>query len=428
MIRWLSVLFVLLASAEAFCSTKAYEIVSYKVEVKPDIVSKTVSGSTTLRLRLRSAASVLTLPLNGLIAENVKIGQYEADFRVVDDALIVPVSSEQQTSELSITISYRGRPTRGLIFGPNYVYTAYFTCNWMICDADPAIKTTIAIDVLVPKGYAVVASGEEVARRQENGNIIRHAWRQDFPYSSYLFGFAAGKFNEASVTHGMNWLRLLGVSDDASSLFRKFSDTANMMKFFEKVSGVAFPNRVYTQVLVPGHEAQEVSSFSVLGKEVVDPILKDPKNDWGIAHELAHQWWGNLLTCSTWKDFWLNEGITVFMVAAYKEQRWGRAAYIAELDLARRRYQVAVDNRFDVPLTFDGAYPSVQIKRAIVYSKGALFVEALRNELGDEVFWSGLRAYTQENVGKSVDSRIFQLSMERVARKSLSGLFNHWVY
>jgi len=91
MIRWLSVLFVLLASAEAFCSTKAYEIVSYKVEVKPDIVSKTVSGSTTLRLRLRSAASVLTLPLNGLIAENVKIGQYEADFRVVDDALIVPV-------------------------------------------------------------------------------------------------------------------------------------------------------------------------------------------------------------------------------------------------------------------------------------------------------------------------------------------------
>ena len=231
----------------------------------------------------------------------------------------------------------------------------------------------------------MVASGEPVAKRPESPSLARHVWRQDRPYPSYLFGFAAARFMKATGTARRTKLHYSGIEDGPAALRRKFRDTGRMLAFFEDRSGL-------------------------------------------IAHEVAHQWWGNLLTCATWKDFWLNEGVTTFMVAAYKEERWGKAAYPREMELWRARHQKAIDAGFDLPLTFDGEYPSLGIKRAVVYSKGALFLDALREEIGENAFRSGLRSYTRACTGRSVESRDFQDAMERSAKRSLTGMFERWVY
>ncbi|MFK4980152.1 M1 family aminopeptidase, partial [Klebsiella pneumoniae] len=83
-----------------------------------------------------------------------------------------------------------------------------------------------------------------------------------------------------------------------------------------------------------------------------------------IVHELTHQWWGNLITCETLKDFWLNEGITTFMTAAWKQHRYGRAAYEAELNEARSRFEKARAMGFDKPLAWNGTYPTLGVRRA----------------------------------------------------------------
>ena len=145
-------------------------------------------------------------------------------------------------------------------------------------------------------------------------------------------------------------------------------------------------------------------------------------------HELAHQWWGNLVTCATWRDFWLNEGITTFMTAAWKEHRYGRAAYIAELDVARARLAKASELGFDKPLAWNGQYPSLGTRRAIQYSKGALFMDHLRRELGERAFWSGLRKFTRDHAGGTVTSIDLQRAMERSSRRDLSALFATWVF
>ncbi|MBW3560537.1 MAG: hypothetical protein KY449_12390 [Proteobacteria bacterium] len=106
-----------------------------------------------------------------------------------------------------------------------------------------------------------------------------------------------------------------------------------------------------------------------------------------MAHELAHQWWGNLVTCESWSEFWLNEGVTTYMVAAWKEHRWGRAAYDREMEIARRGRERAAAAGFDKPLSWPGDYPSLRVRRAVQYGKGALFMGALRGQLGDAVFW-----------------------------------------
>lgn len=118
----------------------------------------------------------------------------------------------------------------------------------------------------------------------------------------------------------------------------------------------------------------------------------------------------------------------VFMVAAYKEERWGTYAYQREMDLAHKRFAVAKEAKFDVPLAFDGEYPSLRVKRAITYSKGALFLDALRKKLGDDIFWRGIREYTQRNFGKTVTSHDFHIAMARASGVDLSPLFNEWVY
>lgn len=116
------------------------------------------------------------------------------------------------------------------------------------------------------------------------------------------------------------------------------------------------------------------------------------------------------------------------MTAAYKQVQWGQATYDREMDLAKKRYQRAVDEKFDVPLTFSGTYPSLGIKRAIVYSKGALFLDALRKDVGEKAFWNGLKEYTIQNQLKSVESKDFQKALEKSAGKSLSKIFERWVY
>jgi aminopeptidase N len=135
-----------------------------------------------------------------------------------------------------------------------------------------------------------------------------------------------------------------------------------------------------------------------------------------------------LISCEQWSEFWLNEGITVFMTAAWKQQRWGEAAYQRELDIATRGWQRAKTANFDKPLSWPGDYPSLSLKRAIHYSKGALFMHALRQDLGEEVFWTGFKRYSQNNAGRQVRAADLQAAMEAAAGRSLQPLFEAWVY
>lgn len=248
------------------------------------------------------------------------------------------------------------------------------------------------------------------------------------PYSSYLFGFAAGYFDHWETRAGNNRIFTFGRDIAPTQLAARFGTTPAMVAFFEEKAGVPLPNGGYAQLYVAGSEAQEAAAFSIIGEEEIGPILTDPAEDWAIAHELAHQWWGNLITCASWDEFWLNEGITTFMTAAWKEHAFGRAAYDREMVLARKRVQKAKDKGVDAKLTFTGPYPSLGLKRAIVYSKGALFMDALRSELGDDIFWRAFKAYTQAHVGGAVTSRDFQLAFEAEAGRSLQRLFDQWVY
>jgi aminopeptidase N len=170
-----------------------------------------------------------------------------------------------------------------------------------------------------------------------------------------------------------------------------------------------------------------MSSFTAL-KEVYGKQLLDNEQDlWLGAHEFAHQWWGNMVTCRDWTHFWLNEGFATFMEAAYMEQRFGRKAYDHEIARIRSRYERVRDAGKDRPLVFDNWDRPTTDDRTIVYQKGAYVLHLLRQEIGDDKFWRAIREYTRRHYGTAVTTADLQAAMERASGGSLASFFTKWV-
>ena len=418
-----------LAALVAACPIMAahgFTAAHYELHMRPDFAAKVLHGRAHIKLKADvnvGRAFELTSP--ALEIFGAQLNGRELAVKKTITGWQIPLTEAQATStSLNLTVDYRASANEGLVFGPQHVYTAFHTCQWMPCAGNDLSRASVVITLALPQGYLSVGSGEPAAPAGEGS----HRWSQALPYPLYTFGFSAGVFTEVSATTRQPRLRYLGVNDDETALHEKFKESAQVLAFFESKAGVPMPHSVYTQVLLPGSVAQEVSSFSLIGKRMLDPILDDPQEDWVIAHEMAHLWWGNLITCATWNEFWLNEGITVFMTAAWKQHRWGAAAYQHELSLARQRWQRAKDANFDKPLSWPGDYPNQDVKRAIHYSKGAVFMSVLRVEMGDEAFWNGLRRYTMDNAGRNVTASDLQVAMQASTELDLKVLFDAWVY
>jgi aminopeptidase N len=409
----------------------AYNVFAYELDLAIDRDRKILTGRERLRLRsAQDGLAAISFPLNGIAISTVTSATGQPlPYDVADGHLeIRPPTPLARNEELSIALTYEAQSPKGVVFQPDAVYTSFYTCHWMVCRDRPDDKATFSLSVTVPDGLSFVTNGAPVGHRAAAGAPGRQTWKDVVPSSSYLFGFVLGKLSTVTRKHRGVTFEYDFADRDEAWRKRVFADDDRMFDFFVEKAGRPLPRTFYRQVVVEGGAAQEMSSFSVLGRETLDTRLEDPHEDWLVAHELAHQFWGNLVTCADWSHFWLNEGLTVFIVAAYKERRWGRPAYDHELGLSRARHQAAIDAKLDVPLTFDGEYPSLRMKRAIVYNKAALFLDLLRTTMGERPFWTALRTYTRRFAGKSVVSRDFQRVFAAATDRDLSKLFDEWVY
>ena len=406
-------------------SVQDHTVEHYRLELRPDFEARVLQGLARIRLHgVASSTRVLHLSSPTLSVARVRFDGTDAVFGKVAGGWDVSIPAGiAEGPDRQLEVEYSAPATEGLVFGKGHVYTAFNACGWLPCLGPDLARTSVDIELDLPAGYKSVASGRQLA----GSSIGRQRWSETTPHPLYMLGFAAGLFVEAFDPETNGRLRYLAVGQDEQKVRSKLKESARVLAFLEQKAGIPIPSPVYAQLLVPGNVAQEASSFSVIGDAVLDPILADPQEDWVVVHEMAHQWWGNLLTCGTWSELWLNEGIVVFMTAAWKQERWGEAAYQRELALARRRWQTAVDAGFDKPLSWAGRYPSLRVMRAIHYSKGALFMHALRLDAGEGAFWAGLREYTQSNAGRHVTAKDLQRSMEASTQRSLSSLFDAWV-
>ena len=408
-----------------------FQVERYEVALRPDLATTAISGSQVIDLIATSPdLREIVFSPNGL-----EIG--DATF----DGSPIPVVSNENGigftlpqplavgESVRLQFTLRGLPARGVTMVPNGMYTGYFGCDWMVClQNSPGDKADLQLDLFLPDGTVSLGVGAPTETVDLPGDLTLHRWHSDRPTSPYLFAFAAGQFSRLDVETPHGTLSYLNGAGDTADLGNLFAQTPEMVAFFASRAGLDLPGEAYAQLLVPGRAAQETASFSLIGLGELEREREDPSSAWIIAHELAHQWWGNLVTTQTWRDFWLNEGFATYMVDAWEQHRFGEPAYQQELDVFHKRRQQLQELGWDKPLTWDGDYPSLGHRRAVQYSKGALFLAQLREDIGDAAFWEGVRAYTRAHAGGIVTSHDLQSAMEQASGRDLEPLFAEWVY
>jgi aminopeptidase N len=411
---------------------RGFDVLGYSATIEPDISAKTITGTVRVELKMLAAAGRDSIELNRgeLTIDSVREDGTPLPFEQPARLLRVRLPHAKAGQTRAIDVAYHGAPRNGLVFVPErtQVYTIFSTSQWLVCVDAPDDKATLQLQVILPAGLRAVGSGRFVgARPQPNGSVV-HEWREDRPAPSYTFGFAAGKFEEATATQRGVALRYLGEQLSPAELARAFRDTPDMLAFFEERAGVPYPGSGYTQVLVANTIGQEAGGFALLSDAYGRALADNPEAAGLSAHEIAHQWWGNGVTCREWTHFWLNEGFATFMAAAYKEHRFGHAAYLRDIESARDRYEQVRQAGGDRSLMFpEWTRPSAN-DRTLVYQKGAYVLHQLRETLGERAFWRGIRDYTRRYFGASVTTIDFQRAMEASTKQDLSAFFAKWVY
>ena len=406
--------------------TSAIAVTHYAAYLEPKLDAGTIAGSVTLTLD-RSGAGVVRLQKGELTIDAVEREGSAIAFAVTGQTLTINVGED---AARSVIVRYHGAPRSGLSFAPErkQLYTSFSTSRWMPVMDAPDARATFHLQLVVAREWTVVGNGREVGRRSISSTEDVSEWRQDRPVPTYTFGFAAGDYGQVAVSKGAIAEHYLANGFSDGDLRRVFADTASMLAFFTDRSGVPFPGDRYSQILVPRSAGQEMAGYAIVSEEYGRAVLNDPTVVSLLAHELAHQWWGNSVTCREWTHFWLNEGFATFMAAAYREHRFGREVYLRDVDAMRTRYERIRDAGRDRSLVFPNWDSPTADDRTLVYQKGGYVLHLLRQALGDQQFWSGIRHYTKTYLGRSVTTDDFRRAMEEATGRDLGAFFTEWVY
>ncbi len=401
-------------------------VINYHVSIEPDIETGSVKGSVIIDFLIDPNISKVVLN-KGSLNINKVTGKDVINF-IQDGNRIIINLADRDYYENQVEIFYDGKPSFGLVFDKELgqAYTVFSTSQWMVCNDSPGDRARVSMDILIPSDKDCIASGEFVQKTTEQNKTL-FSWQQEYETPTYTYGFVIGEFNKYEEEYKDVSLFYYARDYLSDELHHILGKTKDMMAFFEEKSGVPYVQSSYSQILMGDHY-QEMSGFSVLKNSYGHMVLKDSMETNLISHELAHQWWGNMITCKNWNHFWLNEGFATFMSAAYNQYRFGEEKYDSDISSYFEVYRKIKDEGNDKPLVFPDWINPTGADRNLVYFKGAYILHLLREEMGDWDFWKGIKFYSQKYFGKSVETIDFQHAMEESSGKNLETFFNKWFY
>ena len=426
---------------EVNSNTQNYDITYHKLEFNVDPAVYSIAGKITTTYTALANMNTLTFDLsNTLIVSSVKINNVSLAFTQNTNELIITLPATQLLgSQATVEVVYSGAPPQNGFFaftstthGPSNIPVIYTLSepfgarDWWPCKQDLNDKiNSIDVYITAPSQYISVSNGIEPEAPVINGNLKTTHFRHNYPIPAYLICMAVTNYTIINQTAGVGpnaypIINYIYPESDNSSLRTQILQTPLLLNYFSSLlENYPFATEKYGHAQFGwggGMEHTTVSFMVNFGRQL-------------IAHEMAHQWFGDKITCGTWKDIWLNEGFATYFAALAVENFDGPAAFVTEKANMIGSITSAVNGALYLT---DAEALSVDriFDFRLTYNKGAMVLHMLRFKLGDAVFFQGLRNYLADSnlAFKYAVTTDLKSHLEAVYGSSLTEFFNDWVY
>ena len=419
-----------------------------RLEIAIDDRERTVSGTATHRLSpINDGLTEVALDAGDLNIQNVvDESGHGLEWELNGETLTIHLSKARKANEeFELRITYDGKPRKGIFFtGPDKANPKRPRITWTQGeDMDnrywfpsydyPNQRFTSEVLATVDEKYEALSNGRLVKVSVDKRRKTKtYHWSLDQPHSNYLIALAVGEFEskewdadgvpvQAHVPRGLG-----------AYLDRAFQNVPDMVRYFAEVTGQKYPWPRYAQVCVPEFVVggMENTSMTTLTEYCLtdEKAYDDYRPEGLLSHELAHQWFGDFLTCRAWGHIWLNESFATYFQVLWWEHFFGKDDALMQLEEDRDSYREEASKNYKRPIvTMKFVEPSDMFDRH-TYEKGANVLHMIRNELGDDLWWKAIRLYVKKFAGQNVETNDFKEAIEEATGRNLDVFFDQWLY
>ncbi len=421
---------------------KTYDVLHYKIVVSFDELNKKVTGTTSITfIPYGLSLSTAEFDAEGMNFYSVTLGKKPLRYDSLAKTIRVYLNKSYSYKDtLTVSIAYDCIPKKGVYFvqpdsahpdKPQQIWTQgedMDNHHWFPCWDFPNDKATSEIIATVRSSYEFLSNGKLISRKSDpkSGTTTFH-WKQSKPHVAYLIMFAAGEYSVIRETVDGIPLEYYVYKHHVDDAKASFAHTAPMMKFFNETIGFRYPWEKYAQVIVADfmNGGMENTSASTLMDRITVLNARTRVEESAtslIAHELSHQWWGDVVTTKDWRHLWLNEAFASYYDPLYFEFAFGNDEFINIIHGNQQAGIISDKTRGRKPIVSNGSYGSN------LYPRGASVLHMLRFVLGDELFRKAMKHYITKHQFQSVETNDLKLAIEEATGQNLFWFFDQWVY
>jgi len=438
--------FILPGQPTRYTRDVPFKIEHLKLELDPDFESRKILAKSSFKIAaFGGPISHIELDAVDLNFKSILVNGAVAKFETRPRLVRIELGFELQAgSTLDLVIEYAAAPKKGLYFrGPSKDFPNRFvhlftqgqaedSKYWYPCFDYPNMRFTSEVLVKSPADMIVVSNGKLVSTKEiENGKKLWH-YSQEIPHSSYLLSVIVGHYERIAEDCDGISVEYYVPRDRKADAARSFQKTPQMLEYFRRVTGLKYPYPKYSQSVVSDFMfggMENISATTLTEKTLHDERAHlDFQSENLVSHELAHQWFGDYLTCKDWSHAWLNEGFATYFNALFREYDEGPEDFQYTMysnfeklndDSNERYHRQVVEKRYwDPEEMFDSH----------AYEKGSWVLNAIRGTLGDDLFWKAIRKYVATYKLSLVETSDFRKIVEEVSGLSFEQFFEQWLY